>query len=70
MINAKIQSFAVALGLSTWAIAGLVLTEIVGKSESIWIFLVTFLVSILSMLYANYIRFKKSTSKISTDQLS
>ncbi|MBE8716320.1 hypothetical protein [Cellvibrio polysaccharolyticus] len=64
MMNSKIKSFAVALGLSAWAVAALVLTEMVGKFESVWIFFAVFLVSILSMIYSDYIESKKSTQSL------
>ncbi|QEI11001.1 hypothetical protein [Cellvibrio japonicus] len=52
MVNTKLQLFAIALGLSTWAVAVLVITKTIEQSESTWVFLAILCVSILSMLCA------------------
>ncbi len=70
MVNNKLQSLAISMGLSSWAVAVLVMTNTIGQSESTWVFLAMLCVSILSTLYANYKLNKKVVSKMSPQQNS
>jgi hypothetical protein len=54
MVNNKLQSLAISMGLSSWAVAVLVMTNTIGQSESTWVFLATLCVSLLSMLHTHY----------------